>query len=239
MATRFWADVRFVFRNSGKLLRASPSVRTLLTHPPKTNGLHGVMFQRAYSSCRFSASSPSRNFVTKYGRPSHRRWLATYSTMGDSSYDPSWEDEALEHMFSSPGFSEPSKGVSFIHDEALRAASPLRSPAPGLSSPRFDWRRRATSRAPHRGNRHGISRDGKHAEGHVKRLMPQQHESRPGGRFYREAKAYEDRWVLASYPEGSMKPFPSQVSTLARARASRGGKGNARKISKVASQATV
>lgn len=167
----------------------------MFTHRPKTNDLHGVMFQRAYSSCRFSASSRSRDSAMKYGRPSHRRWLATYSEMGDASYDPSLEDEALQDMFSSPrqGLSEPSKGVGFVHDEALRAASPLRSPPPGLSTPRFDWRRRAISRAPPRGNRHEISRDGKDAQGHVKRLMPQQHEIRPGGRFHQEAKAYEDR----------------------------------------------
>jgi len=166
-----------------------------------------VMLQRAYSSCRFSASSLSRNSVTKYGRPSHRRWLAADSVIGDASYDHSWEEEALQHMLSLPrqGPSEPSNGVSIVHDEALRAASPLRSPAPGLS-PRFDWRRRATSRA-HRGNRHEISRDGKGAPGHVKRLMPQQHEIRPGGRFHQEVKAYEDRWDLVSYPGGHHNTF--------------------------------
>jgi len=165
------------------------------------------MLQRAYSSCRFSASSLSQNTVTKYGWPSHRRWLATDSAMGDATYDHSWEDEALEHMFSLPrqGLSEPSNGVSIVHDEALRAASPLRSSAPGLS-PRFDWRRRATSRAP-RGNTHEISRDGKGAEVHVKRLMPQQPEIRPGGRFHQEAKAYEDRWVLVSHPGGHHNTF--------------------------------
>jgi hypothetical protein len=160
------------------------------------------MFPRAYSSCRFSASSCSRNSTTKYGQPSHRRWLATYSEMENASYDPSWEDEALQDMSPSlqQGISEPSKGVSFDHHEALRAASPLRSHPPRLSTPRFDWRCRATSRAPPRGNRHEISRDGKDAERHVKRLMPQQHEIRPGGRFHQEAKAYEDRWAIVSYP---------------------------------------
>lgn len=163
------------------------------------------MFQRAYSSCRYSVSSLSRNPVTKYGRLSHRRWLASDSAMGDASYDPSWEDEALQHTFSSPrrDLSLPSKGVGSVHDEALRAASPLRSPTLGLSSPRFDWRRRAISRAPPRGNRHGVSRDGKSAEGHVKRLVPQQHEIRAGERFHQDVKAYEDRWVLVSYPGAS------------------------------------
>jgi hypothetical protein len=167
------------------------------------------MFQRAYSSCRSSVSSPSRNAVTKYGRLSHRRWLETDSAMEDASYDPSWEDEALQHTFSSlrQGLSLPSKGVSSVHDEALRAASPLRSPTLGLSSPRFDWRRRATSRAPPRGNRHEVSRDGKNAEGHVKRLVPQQHEIRVGGRFHQEVKAYEDRWVLVSHPGGHHETF--------------------------------
>jgi hypothetical protein len=83
-----------------------------------------------------------------------------------------------------------------IHDQSLRTASPLHSFAPDHSTSRFDWRCRAPSRAPSRSHGHRVSRDGKDAQAHVKRVVPQQLEIEPGGRFYHEVKAYEDRWVL-------------------------------------------
>lgn len=84
------------------------------------------------------------------------------------------------------------RGVS-VHDETLRAASPLHSSAPGYSAPRFDWRRRAASRSPSQGHAHKFSCDDKNIQTHIKRLVPQQLEIQPGKRFYHEVKAYEDR----------------------------------------------
>jgi hypothetical protein len=54
------------------------------------------------------------------------------------------------------------------------------------------------SRAPSRGLGHKFLRDGKDAQMHIKRLVPQQVEFQPEGRFYHEVKAYEDRCVLLS-----------------------------------------
>lgn len=211
LATRFWADVRFVFRNSGKPLRASPHVKTALSRWPKANGVPGVMLHRAYSSCRFSASSRSRTSLIKHERSSHRRRLATHSAMACASHDLSWEEEALQDMILSSSSRqdhlEPWKGVGSVRDESLRAASPLRSPAQGSPSPRFDWRRRATSRAPQR-DRHEISGDRKDTKGYIKRLMPQQLDIEPGKRFHQEVKAYEDRYVVLSRLGGRHGAFP-------------------------------
>jgi hypothetical protein len=80
------------------------------------------------------------------------------------------------------------RGIS-IHDQSLRTASPLHSIGPDHPTPRFDWRRRALSRAPYRSH-------GKDTQTRVKRVVPQQPEIEPGGRFYHEVKAYENRWVL-------------------------------------------
>jgi hypothetical protein len=128
-------------------------------------------------------------------------------------------------------------GVS-VQDESLRAASPLRSSAPGCSAPRFDWRHRAASRSPSQGHGHKLSCDRESAQTHVKRLVPQQLEIQPGGRFYHEVNAYEDRWVIVSCSR-PLQSFLSQIPTIAGARTSRGRKGNARKIDKMACQKTV
>jgi hypothetical protein len=211
LATRFWADVRFVFRNSGKPLRASPCVKTTLSRWPKANGVPGVMLHRAFSSCRFSASSRSRSSLIKYERSSHCRRLVTRSARACAPHDPSWEEEALQDMILSSSsrqdYPEPWNGVGPVRDESLRAASPLRSPAQGSPSPRFDWRRRATSRAPQR-DRHGISANVKDTKRYIKRLMPQQLEIEPGKRFHQEVKAYEDRYVVLSRREVAIEPFP-------------------------------
>jgi hypothetical protein len=198
LATLFWADVRFIFRNSAKPFRASPSVEVTPSH--RTNGLQGATFQRMFSSCRFSAPSHSRNSSIRHEWTSQRRWLASQKSIGYSSYDRSWEDEALQDAMLSRSqrqclpVSLKGCGVS-VHDESLRAASPLHSSVSGYSAPRFDWRRRAMSRAAHG---HKSSCDGKHKQTHSKRLVPQQRDIQPGGRFYHEVKAYEDRWVLLS-----------------------------------------
>jgi hypothetical protein len=169
------------------------------------------MLHRAYSSCRFLASSRSRISELKHERSSHRRLLATHPSKGRASHDLSWEDEALQDMIlssSRQSYPGSGKGVDFVHDESLRAASPLRSPTHGSSSPRFDWRRRATSRAPQR-DRHKISGHGKDAKRYIKRLMPQQLEIEPGERFHQEVKAYEDRCVVRR-----VKRSPWNVSVL-------------------------
>lgn len=159
------------------------------------------MLQRAYSSCGFSMSLHSRNSVVKHGRSSHHRWLATHTTAGCASHDLSWEDEAVQDMMLSlqrrQAFPVPSKGNDIsIQGESLRAASPLRSSSPDHPTPRFDWRRRAPSRAPSQGNIHKLSRDGEDVQAHIKRLIPQHLGIQPGERFYHEVKAYENRWVL-------------------------------------------
>lgn len=171
LATRFWADVRLVFRNSVKPLRESPRVKATPSCQSKTNGFRGATFQRTYSSGRFTLTP----------------------------HDRSWEEEALQDVMLSQqqDFSaslKEERGVS-IHDQSLRTASPLHSFAPNHSTPRFDWRRRAPSRAPSRSHGHRFSRDGTDEQTHVKRVVPQQLEIEPGGRFYHEVKAYEDRFL--------------------------------------------
>ena len=199
LATLFWADVRFVFCNSARPSRASPPIKPAPSH--RTNGLQSATatFQRTFSSRRYSAPSHTRNSLIGHEWTSHCRWLVSQKR---TLYDRSWEEEALQDAISSrsqrQGFPVPLKecGVS-THDESLRAASPLRSSAPGYLAPRFDWRRRAMSRAPSLGHGHKFSRDGKDAHTHIKRLVPQQLEIQPGDRFYHEVKAYEDRCVLS------------------------------------------
>jgi hypothetical protein len=195
LATRFWADVRFVFRNSAGPFRASPRVKATPSHWSRTNGLRGAVFQRTYLSCRFSAPSNPRNAVIRYERTFHRRWLASHKAMERTFHDRSWEEEAFQDtMLSRPqrqGF--PVSLEECSRDESLKAASPLRSSSSGSSAPRFDWRRRAASRAPSQDHEHKVSCDGKDAHTHIKRLVPQQLEIPPGGRFYHEVKAYEDR----------------------------------------------
>ena len=194
LATLFWADVRFIFRNSAKPFRASPSIGVTPSH--RTNGVQGATFQRTVSSCRFSALPHSRNSLIRHEWTYQGRWLALQKRY--SSYDRSWEDEALQDAMLSrsqrQGLPVKECGVS-VQDETLRAASPLHSSVSGYSVPRFDWRRRAMSRAAHG---HKSSCDGKHAQTYIKRLMPQQRDIQPGERFYHEVKAYEDRWVLLS-----------------------------------------
>ncbi len=190
LATRFWADVRFVFRNSAKPLHESPRVKATPSCPSKTNGLRGATFQRTYSSGRFAPASHARSSVMRHGLTCHRRWLVSHAVIGCTSHDRSWEEEAIQDMMEQ-GFPVPLKeerGVS-VHDQSLRTASPLHSFAPDHSTPRFDWRRRAASRAPSRSH-------GKNAQMHVKRVVPPQLEIEPGRRFYHEVKAYEDRWVI-------------------------------------------
>ena len=199
LATRFWADVRFVFRNSANLFRASPRVKA--THRwSRTNGLRFAVFQRTHSSYGFSASSHSQNSLIRHNWTSRRRWPVSHNA---TLHDRSWEDEAFQDTILSrsqrQGFQVPieERGVS-VHDETLRAASPLRSSAPGCPAPRFDWRRRAASRSPSQGHGYKISCCGKNMQTHIKRLVPQQLEIQPGERFYHEVEAYGDRWVILS-----------------------------------------
>jgi len=220
LATRFWADVRFVFRNSGKPFQKSPPVKTVPTsRRRKADGTQGVMFKRTYSPCRFSASSHSRTSVAK-NESSHRRWLTTDTAkmVYASEHDRSWEDEALQDVVLSQtrrhAFPVPLNECDiFIHDESLRAASPLRSPATDCPLPRFDWRRRAASR-PSQGRTHRLSCDGKEPRRHIKRLIPPHLEIQPDERFYHELKAYEDRCVLHILPEIATKLFPSRFLPL-------------------------
>jgi hypothetical protein len=199
LATRFWADVRFVFRNSAKPLHESARVTTPSCQS-KTNGFWGATFQRTYSSGRFAPTSHARSSVIRHELTRHRRWLASHTVIRYTSHIRSWQEEALRDVMLSqqqgfPVSLKEERGV-FIHDESLRTASPLHSFAPDHPTPRFDWRRRAPSRAPSRSHGHRFSCDGKDEQTHVKRVVPQQLEIEPGGRFYHEVKAYEDRWVL-------------------------------------------
>jgi hypothetical protein len=192
LATRFWADVRLVFRNSAKPLHESPHVKATPNCQSKANGLRGATFQRTYSSGRFSLAPASH---TRGSLASH-----TVASHGRSWEEEAPEEEALQDVMLSqqqdfPVLAKEERGVS-IHDQSLRTASPLHSFAPDRSTPRFDWRRRAPSRAPFRSHGHKFSCDGKGAQTHVKRVVPQQLEIESGGRFYHEVKAYEDRWVL-------------------------------------------
>jgi hypothetical protein len=191
LATRFWADVRLVFRNSAKPLHESPRVKATPSCQSKTNGFPGATFQRTHSSGRFAPASHARSSVIRHGLTCHRRLLASNTVIRCTSHDRSWEEEALQDMMEQgfPVSSKEERGVS-IHDQSLKTASPLHSFAPDHSAPRFDWRRRAASRAPSRS--HGK----KNAQMRVKRVVPQQLEIEPGGRFYHEVKAYEDRWVI-------------------------------------------
>lgn len=192
LATRFWADVRLVFRNSAKLFRGSPRVKATPSYRSKTNGFRGATFQRTYLSGRFALASHARSSVIRHGPTCHRRWLVSDAVIGCAPHDRSWEEEALQDMMEQ-GFPVPLKeerGVS-IHDQSLRTASPLHSFVPDYCTPRFDWRRRAASRAPSQSH-------GKNAQMHLKRVVPQQLEIEPGGRFYHEVKAYENRWVILS-----------------------------------------
>jgi hypothetical protein len=209
LATRFWADVRFVFRNSGKPVRASPYVKTALSHWPEPNGLPGVMLHRSYSSCRLLASSRSGVPLMKHQRSSDRRRLATHSAMAYASHDLSWEDEAFQDIIqSSQSRQEPWQGASSVHDESHRAASPLRSSTHGNPSPRFDWRRRATSRAPPQRDRHEICGAAKDKKSYMKRLMPQQLEIESGKPFHQEVRLYEDRCVFSSHQGGRHRALP-------------------------------
>lgn len=192
LATRFWADVRLVFRNSAKTLHEFPRVKAPPSRQSKTNGFRDATFQRTYSSSRIAPASHARSSVISRGSICHRRW-ASRTVIGCASYDRSWEEEALQDVMLSqqqrfPVTLKEERGIS-IHDQSLRTASPLHSFAPNHPTPRFDWRRRALSRSPSRGH-------GKDAQKHVKRVVPQQLEIEPGGRFYHEVKAYEKRWVL-------------------------------------------
>src|SRR6267154_169681 len=189
LATRFWVDVRLVFRNSARPLHESPRVKATPSSQSKTNGFRGATFQRTYSSGRFAPASHAQSSVK-----------SSRTVVGCTSHDRSWEEEALQDVMLSqqqdfPVTSKEERGVS-IHDHSLRTASPLHSFSPNHSTPRFDWRRRAPSRAPSQIHGHRFPRDVKDAQTHVKRVVPQQLEIEPGGRFYPEVKAYEDRWVL-------------------------------------------
>jgi hypothetical protein len=200
LATRFWADVRLVFRNSAKPFHESPRVKATPNCQSKTNVFRGPTFQRTYSSGRFAPASHARSSVIRHELTCHRRWLAPHTVIRCSSHDRSWEEEALQDVMlsqqqDSPVSLKEERGVS-IHDQSLRTASPLHSFAPDYFTSRFDWRRRAPSRAPSRSHGHRFSYDGKDAQTHVKRVVPQQLEIEPGGRFYHEVKAYEDRWVF-------------------------------------------
>jgi hypothetical protein len=235
LATRFWADVRLVFRNSAKPFHESPRVEATSSCQSKTNGFRDATFLRTYSSGRFAPTSHARSSVISPGLICHRRWLA--SSVGIGGTPRSWEEEeeALHDVILSqqqgfPVSLKGERGIS-IHDQSLRTASPLHSLAPDRSTPRFDWRRRALSRAPSRSH-------GKDAQTHVKRVVPQQREIEPGGRFYHEVKAYEDRWVLPFWKSLPKFTF-CQISTLAGGRTGRRGEGNARKIGKMAHQQTV
>lgn len=183
LATRFWADVRLVFRNSAKPLHQSPRVKV-------TPGFRDATFQRTYSSGGFV--SHARSSVIRHGL-CHRRWPVSHIVIRCASHDRSWEEEALQDVMLSQQQLKEELRVS-IHDQSLRTASPLHSFAPDHSTPRFDWRRRAPSRAPSRTPRQRSSYDGKDVRTHVKRVVPQQLDIEPGGRFCHEVKAYEDRW---------------------------------------------
>lgn len=220
LATRFWADVRLVFRNSSKPLRES----TRVSCRSKTNGFRDATFQRTYSSGRFAPPSHARSPALSRGSICHRRWLASRTGAGCTSHDRSWEEEALQDVMLSQQQDflvslKDERGIS-IHDQSLRTASPLHSFAPNHPTPRFDWRRRALSRAPSRSH-------GKDAQTHVKRVVPQHREIEPGGRFYHEVKAYESRWVLFPVFEVITKFLSIQISTLAGGRTSRRREGNA------------
>ncbi len=182
LATRFWADVRLVFRNSAKQFLASPRVESTPSCQSKTNGSKGATFQRAYSSCRFSAPSRPQNSVIRQELICHRRY---------TSHNRSWEDEALQDAFLSR--SQQQDFTVSLKDESLKTASPLHSFTPDRSTPRFDWRRRALSRAPSQSHGHRLSCEGKDAQTYVKRVVPQHMDIEPGGCFYHEVKAYEDR----------------------------------------------
>ena len=200
LATRFWADVRLVFRNSVKPLHESPRVKATPSCQSKTNGFRGATSQRTYSSGGFAPASHARSSVIRPELTCHRRWLASHPVTGCTSHDRSWEEEALQDVILSqqqsfPLSSKEERGVS-IHDQYLRTASPIHSFSPDHPTSRFDWRRRAPSRAPSRSHGHRFPCDGKNAQTHVKRVVPQQLEIEPGGRFYHEVKAYEDRLVL-------------------------------------------
>lgn len=187
LATRFWADVRLVFRNSAKPLHQSPRVKV-------TPGFRDATFQRAYSSGRFA--SHARSSVIRH-ELCHRRWPVSRIIIRCTSHDRSWEEEAFQDVMLSQQQLKEELCVSY-HDKSLRTASPLHSFAPNHSTLRFDWRRRAPSRAPSRTPRQRLSYNGKDAQTHVKRVVPQQLDIEPGGRFYYEVKAYEDRWVHLS-----------------------------------------
>ncbi len=151
----------------------------------------------------FAAASHARNSVIRHELTCHRRWLAYHTVTGCTSHDHSWEDDALQDAFLSwsqrqdSSLSSKERGVS-VHNDSLETTSPLDSFIPDHSVARFDWRRRAPSRAPFSNHGNRFSCDGKNTQVHVKRVVPQQLEIEPGGRFYHEVKAYEDRWVLHS-----------------------------------------
>jgi hypothetical protein len=190
LATRFWADVRFVFSHSGNPLRASPRAASHACIPR-----------------RLSASSDPSNSVTRHSWPSSRRFLATHTATAYTSHHRTWEDEALQDVISSwpqqqnLRVSSPDENKSItVRDESLKAASPLQSPVSDCSPPRFDWRLRAPSRAHGTRNDHKTSRDRKGAQSYVKRVIPKQPKIQPGERFHDEVRAYEDRCVFMSYP---------------------------------------
>ena len=198
LATRFWADVRLVFRGFANPLQESPRVKATPSCQLKTNGFRGATFQRTYSSGGFASSSRAWSPVMRHELACHRRWMASHTVIGCTSHDRSWEEEAFQDVMLSqqqrfPVSLKEQRGVSIPHDQSLRTASPLHSFSPDHSTSRFDWRRRAPSRAPSRSHGHRFS---KVAQKHVRRVVPQQLEIEPGGRFYHEVKAYKDRWVL-------------------------------------------
>lgn len=208
LATQFWADVRFVFRNSGSRLGASPRVETATSRQTKAHGSLGTVFQM-YTPCRLLTSSHPRNPVMKLGRPAPSRYLATHTATARPPHHRTWEDEALQDMMLSwpqqQGSRVPSSDDDIsVRDESLKAASPLRSSVSDCL-PRFDWRLRAPSRAHTLSNDRKTSCDGKEAQSYIKRVMPQQVEIQPGERFHNEVRAYEDRWVLL---------FLSEVTTV-------------------------
>ena len=173
LAARFWADV---VGSSGTSL--TPRLRTASNAPSRRS---------VSSSHGCSSSLHSQNIVTRRGRSSPKRSLATH-------VERSFEDEAFQDVLSRAHGLHPSMGHGIsVYDESLKAASPLRSPLPGPPSPRFDWRLRATSRAAARSGGLQPSHNGTNSQAYLKRVVPQHLDLQQGERFHHEVKAYEER----------------------------------------------
>ncbi|KAI0270758.1 AAA domain-containing protein [Gloeopeniophorella convolvens] len=85
-------------------------------------------------------------------------------------------------------------GGHTLHDTVV-TASPFRPPALQPALPRFDWRLRATSRAPARNSSPKPAGRGQVSQPYIKRVTPPQIELLPDQHFYDEVKVYEERFL--------------------------------------------